>query len=104
MGAAGVQMLLRYPAVCEAVFIHVVQPVEMAFGIEALQALDAELRGRVVLFSDYIEAATSAACRGLLDIADLLPLVLRSRTEFQSAIFKNSSAREAARVQWNASA
>lgn len=101
--AAGIRMVASRPDVVEAIFIHVVQPIEQTFGIPGLDGLDPALQNRIVFFHDYVEAATEAAARSLFPVKDLVAIAESARSEFTALSFTSVEHREASRIRLNTS-
>lgn len=101
--SAGARMVVRHPDRVEAVFIHVVQPLDSTYGFDVVQAMDPDLRERIVFFNDFVEAATVAASRGFFHSIALPDIANDARSEFEVAGFSSAAAREEARKKLNIS-
>merc|ERR1712070_694544 len=69
---AGIKMIQECFDVVEAVFIHIVQPLELTRGWSDYEKLLPEQKAKIRFFHDYVEAATLAAGDGLISDGDLL--------------------------------
>lgn len=98
---AGARMLDEHPDLIEAVFIHIVQPVDKTHGIDHYRSLRPEVRRKLVLFRDYADAALAAVERGLFPLEGLGKVLHAARAEFLLARFHDGHAREVARLVLN---